>query len=67
MTAPQKYLTNLEAVDDNKLLHMVVYGDEKEEVFNEGLTDCRWLVEEVTYKIEYAGDAAFVTISHTYS
>jgi outer membrane lipoprotein-sorting protein len=28
---------------------MVVYGDEHEEFFNEGLTDYRWLVEEVKF------------------
>lgn len=37
-----------------------------EEIFNEGLTDYRWLVEEVTYKIGYSGETVFVTISHTY-
>lgn len=45
---------------------MGVYGDEHEEIFNEGLTDYRWLVEEVTYKIGYSGETVFVTISHTY-
>lgn len=52
--------------EDKSLLHMVVYGDEHEEIFNEGLTDYRWLVEEVTYKIGYSGETVFVTISHTY-
>lgn len=53
-------------LEDKSLLHMVVYGDEHEEIFNEGLTDYRWLVEEVTYKIGYSGETVFVTISHTY-
>ncbi len=42
------YLRNVKELEDKSLLHMVVYGDEHEEFFNEGLTDYRWLVEEVT-------------------
>lgn len=49
------YLRNVKELEDKSLLHMVVYGDEHEEIFNEGLTDYRWLVEEVTYKIGYSG------------
>jgi len=60
------YLRNVKELEDKSLLHMVVYGDEHEEIFNEGLTDYRWLVEEVTYKIGYSGETVFVTISHTY-
>ncbi len=57
------YLRNVKELEDKSLLHMVVYGDEHEEIFNEGLTDYRWLVEEVTYKIGYSGETVFVTIS----
>lgn len=54
------YLRNVKELEDKSLLHMVVYGDEHEEIFNEGLTDYRWLVEEVTYKIGYSGETVFV-------
>lgn len=60
------YLRNVKELEDKSLLHMVVYGDEHEEISNEGLTDYRWLVEEVTYKIGYSGETVFVTISHIY-
>jgi len=52
--------------DYEDMIFKQLYSDEHEEIFNEGLTDYRWLVEEVTYKIGYSGETVFVTISHTY-
>lgn len=58
------YLRNVKELEDKSLLHMVVYGDEHEEIFNEGLTDYRWLVEEVTYKIGYSGETVLPYLTH---